>query len=51
MDARESEYLTQIAADTDPLTALAAVPDEKTVRLSVGRACRAGRGLDYGGVT
>ena len=29
MDPQEAEFLTQIAAGTDPLTALAAVPDEK----------------------
>jgi hypothetical protein len=29
MDPRETEFLLQVAAGTDPLTALAAVPDEK----------------------
>jgi hypothetical protein len=29
MDPQEADFLTQIAAGTDPLTALAAVPDEK----------------------
>ena len=28
-DPQETEFLTQIAAGTDPLTALAAVPDEQ----------------------
>ena len=49
---KKQNFLTQIAAGTDPLTALAAVPTNSKPSPAVCRSClSAGRGLDYGGVT